>query len=74
MYNNGYYYITGEALDVDTLFRIRDHLCDTSLEEMMDAGYTPISTYPEIDWVQNSIGRIDYSFRWKVSVGNRRFT
>ena len=65
--DDGYFRITGEALDVDSLFRIRDHLVAQSIDEMLERGVVPIEVTPEVDFVANSIGRIDFTFRWKVS-------
>lgn len=64
---DGYFRVAGEALDVDTLFRIRDHLVAASLDEMLEQGVSPVEVNPEVDFVVNSIGRIDYVFRWKVT-------
>lgn len=71
MFNNGYYYVTGEALDTDTLFRLRDTIVGYAYEEIHANGYIPAGVLPEVHTSENDLGRIEYTFRWKVIPSGR---
>lgn len=63
---DGYYYVVGEALDVDTLFRLRDSIVNYAYEEIKENGYVPAGPLPEVHTAENAQGHVEYAFRWKV--------
>lgn len=71
MFKNGYYYIDGEALDVDALFRLRDTLVSYAYEDIKKSGYIPAGPLPEVHTADTNEGTISYSFRWKVIPSGR---
>lgn len=58
----GEWVVDGVSADVDTLFRIRDHLLSATWLEMSRAGYISFED-PQFDWNQED-GLVKYQIRW----------
>ena len=66
MFKDGYYWVSGEALDADTLLRLRDQIVNYAFEHIKESGYLPAGPLPEVHTSINDLGRVEYAFRWKV--------